>query len=746
MTNGVVTLEGSVENVIFRNDQNGYTVFEVLSVSGGDLPGAESKVTCTAFLPDISTGENVRLTGNFVMHPSYGMQFGVQALERSAPTSVPGIIKYLSSSVKGIGERTAKRITDMYGAETFDIIERHPDMLAKVPGITHKKARAISELFKEQSSLRHTMMYLQQFGVSPAFINKIYRRYKEESIEIVRRNPYLLAEDIIGIGFKTADAIAGRVGIEPDSEFRVRAGIKFILNEAARGGHVYLEKDELCRETAELLGVDGDTAENALHKLQFERQVMQDNQNGITAVYLNRYFYAESFVAKKLLELNSGVKRTIIGEENEIFRREGGFALAECQKQAVRAAFDSGVLVITGGPGTGKTTVINTLISLFDKCGLTVELAAPTGRAAKRMEEAAGREAKTIHRLLGMSGGDEGRDNKVERDEDNPIEADVVIIDESSMVDITLMYYLLRAIKRGTRLILVGDADQLPSVGPGNVLKDIIKSGEIVVARLTEIFRQSRESAIVMNAHRINQGERPELNANGRGFYFMTCKSMESVQEAITGLVRDRLPGYANADPLTEIQVLTPMRKSGLGAQHLNHILQQALNPPDSGRREKELGGYILREGDKVMQIKNNYNLAWRTGDGATEGTGVYNGDGGVIVKIDEDSELLRVCFDGGRLVDYEFGRLDELTPAYAVTIHKSQGSEYKVVVIPVFSGPPQLMTRNLLYTAVTRARELVVLVGLPETMYAMVRNNREVRRFSALDHRINKIKHMMAD
>lgn len=732
----MTTLEGSIESIIFRNEDNGYTVFEILSVSGdGELSGVESRVTCTAYLTDVTMGENVRLTGNFVMHPSYGKQFGVASVARSAPTSVPGMIKYLASSIRGVGERTAKRITDVFGAETFDVMEKNPELLARVPGISMKRARDMGAAFAEQGGQRRVLMYLQQFGVSPLFASKIYKRYKDESIETVRRNPYLLAEDISGIGFKRADAIAKEVGFEPHSEFRIKAGLRYLLQEAAGSGHVYMEKGTICEEGVRLLGVDAEAIENALAGMQFERKIIQVNQDGVVAVYLNKYYYAESYVAKKLFEIRFSAPKLKGVEAAEL----EGFTLAERQKEAVTAAFECGLMVITGGPGTGKTTIINTLISLFAKRDMSVELAAPTGRAAKRMEEASGKEAKTIHRLLGISSGDDNAD-RVERDENNPIEADVVIIDESSMVDIMLMYYLCRAIKSGGRLILAGDADQLPSVGPGNVLKDIINSDEFSVVRLTEIFRQSAESAIVTNAHLINQGKQPVLNAKDKGFYFIVRDSIDSVQNALISLVRDRLPAYSAADPMTDIQVLTPMRKSNLGAERLNTLLQQALNPPGAGKNEREIGGHIFRVGDKVMQIKNNYNLEWRTADSSAGGVGVYNGDGGVITAIDESASVLRVCFDGGRLVDYDFNRIHELTPAYAVTIHKSQGSEYKIVVIPLLSGPPLLMTRNLLYTAITRAKDLAVIVGSPATLHAMVENNREVQRFSGLEYRVKRI------
>ncbi|MDR1703187.1 MAG: ATP-dependent RecD-like DNA helicase [Clostridiales bacterium] len=744
-----LSIEGSVENIVYRSGDNGYTVFELLLADAGAADS--SRITCTAYLPEITEGEVLRLTGNFIMHPSYGRQFGASSALRSGPTTLPGMIKYLSSSIKGIGERTAMRITEKFGADIFNIIENHPDKLASVKGISLEKAIAISAQFSEQNSLRSVMMRLQEFGISPAFIQKIYKRYKEGSVEIIKKNPYLLADEIIGIGFKTADAIASRAGLDPASEFRVKAGIKYILREEAMNGHVYLEKNLLTSMASELMDISEEAAANGLMALQLERQVFQEPQDEHTAVYLNKYFYAESYTAKRLIELSqdaADISGKSFAADISSHEEQAGIELAPEQKTAVKEAMSSGVLVITGGPGTGKTTIINAIISLLKKRGLAIELAAPTGRAAKRMEEASGTEAKTIHRLIGMTGGEAGA-AKPERDEENPVEADAVIIDESSMVDISLMYALLKAIPRGARLILAGDADQLPSVGPGNVLKDIINSGEIKVVKLTEIFRQSRESAIVMNAHRIKAGKRPVYNEDGRGFYILRRRTAEQVTEILAGLVRDRLPKYSGANPMTDIQVLTPMRKGGLGAGSLNSALQRALNPASPRKREKEYGGFVYREGDKVMQIKNNYSLAWEytKPDGTrAEGSGIYNGDMGVITRIDDGAELLRVVFDGGRAVDYAYARLDELEPAYAITIHKSQGSEYRVVVIPLLGGPPLLMTRNLLYTAVTRAKELVVILGSEETLARMVDNNKEVNRFSALSYRLKRLRKLMGN
>ncbi|MCL2406683.1 MAG: ATP-dependent RecD-like DNA helicase [Defluviitaleaceae bacterium] len=737
-------ITGSIEHIIYRDDKSGYTVFEVLSTG----EHAHSRITCTANSAELTPGENVRLMGDFVVHQSYGSQFKAVTVERRAPTTVAGISKYLVSSIKGVGERMAERITDMYGTETFEIIEKYPEMLAKIPGISVKKATEISVRFGEQSTERHVMMYLQQFGISQVYITRIYKRYKAEAVDIVRKNPYRIADEIVGIGFKTADKIAEKVGIPLDSEYRTASGIKYILSEAAQsGGHVYLEKDDLAARAEALLASDAapfHPIDNILHNMQFSKQIYQerDENTGAVLVYLNKYFHQESYVAMRLTNLCGNIKALDPELESDIaiFEEANDIALSDCQKEAIISAHSHGVMVITGGPGTGKTTVINALISLFEKRGLSVELTAPTGRAAKRMEEATGHEAKTIHRLLGINGGDPSSGSGqvyIDRDDKNPLECNVLIVDESSMVDITLIYYLLRAAGYNMRLILVGDADQLPSVGPGNVLKDIIRSEKIPVARLRSIFRQSEGSNIITNAHKINDGELPYIGKDSRDFFFASGSDLDGVQNTIVTLVRERLPGYAKANPIMDIQILTPMRKSALGADNLNVVLQQALNPPTPYKNELEYGTHIYREGDKIMQIKNNYNLAWVTEDGRSEGIGVYNGDGGVILHIDSENDLLRARMDGGRIIDYDTARLDEIALSYAVTIHKSQGSEYRVVVIPLFGGPPMLLTRNLLYTAVTRAKELVVIVGSKNTMKAMVGNNREMTRYSALARRI---------
>ena len=743
-----VILSGTVENIIYQNSLNGYTVFELNAFVGDENI---EEVTCIATMPELCPGETLKLSGHYVMHAAYGRQFQVDLYEKEMPATADGMEKYLGSGViRGIGEKLAHRIVEKFGEDTFTILENSPELLARVRGITMEKALAIGVRFSETYALRNTMMFLQNLGVTPVYAQKIHKRYKQNAIETVKANPYVLADDVIGIGFKMADAIAMRLGVDRSSSARVKAGMRYALNQSTTNGHVYLPKEELVAAAAMLLEAPEELMEDTLTAMQFEHQLWQEkkpNGNGI-AIYLNMFYYAESYAAKKLMELTRNVlnKSAQVEQEMAAMEAEQGLTLAANQREAVRASMESGVLVITGGPGTGKTTTINTIIRLLLNSGSTIELAAPTGRAAKRMTEATGMPAKTIHRLLGVSFGDESsRQMSFEKNESDELEADVIIIDESSMIDIMLMNHLLRAIPNGARLILVGDVDQLPSVGAGNVLKDIIASEAVRVVRLSEIFRQAQESAIVMNAHRINRGEKPLLNEKQSDFFFVRRGNMEDCVRAVVELVSTRLPDYAQADAVRDIQVLTPMRKTPLGVAGLNEALQAALNPPNPARAEKELRNITFREGDKVMQIKNNYNLPWfiRDARGRTvdEGLGVFNGDEGVIQKINDVEQTLDVLYDDERLVRYDYSQLDELELSYAVTIHKSQGSEYRVVVIPLFNGPPMLLSRNLLYTAVTRAKELCVVVGREETMARMAENDREVRRYSMLKERIQKMK-----
>lgn len=738
-----VRLTGEVEDVIFQNKENGYTVFSLIT--------GEEEVTCVGTLPQLNSGETLEIRGEWKNHPVYGKQIQVQFYEKSMPTTAAGMERYLSSGlIKGIGAKMARRIIEKFGETAFYVIEEKPDLLADIRGITYEKAQRISETFREQHELRRAMMFLQGFDISPAIAMKIYKKYKNRTFDIVKNNPYRLADDVLGIGFKMADKMAANVGIAGDDPNRVKAAVKYVLNNAAANGDCCLPKEKLVNQAVELLGLHPQAVENAIRELQVDSQLWQERLEDFDAdcVYLNYYFYAEAAVAKHLLELSAEYEPAdadSIARQIARVEKETGVILAEEQRLAVLEAMSSGVLIITGGPGTGKTTTINTILRILQEEELEVVLAAPTGRAARRMTEATGMEAQTIHRLLGINFvAEDSRRQSFERDEDNPIEADVIIIDETSMVDIGLMQALLRAVERGSRVIFVGDVDQLPSVGAGNVLKDMIHSERLKVVRLRHVFRQAQESAIIMNAHRINEGREPVVNEAGTDFFFMRRAYAEEVAGTIQELVTTRLPKFTGCDSLQEMQVLTPMRKGVLGVQNLNQALQRTLNPPEKGKREFVFRQTIFREGDKVMQIKNNYNMVWRIvdkwGKRTDEGTGVFNGDSGIILSIDTDGELLRVLFDDGKTVDYDFSQLEELALAYAITIHKSQGSEYPVVILPVYSGPPMLMTRNLLYTAITRAKKLVVLVGLRETVSGMVANNREIGRYTGLAQRIRNL------
>ena len=732
-----VTFRGTVEEIIFHNAENGYTVFTL----------AEDKVevVCVGTTADLQKGESLTVQGHWSVHPTYGRQLSVECYERTIPTSIDGMKKYLASGfLKGIGKKTAEKMVERFGEATFYVIEEKPDRLVEIRGITYEKAMRISEEFRQQHQMRRAMVFLQQFGISPVYALRIYKKYQSKTFDILQTNPYRLADDIFGIGFQMADKIAASAGIDATSPFRAEAGVKYVLSHAAMDGHTYLPQPVLVEEACKLLSVEGVLVENAITQLQLEHQIWREKIEEETAVYLNLYYYAELASAKKVLELlqdqedQAGVDWDGIIEQTE--QREG-IHLAEKQKEAVKAAMEQGVLVITGGPGTGKTTTIKTIIDIFQDQELEVVLAAPTGRAAKRMTEATGIAAQTIHRLLGTSFlSEDSRSQRFEKDEDDPIDADVIILDETSMIDILLWNSFLKAVSPGTRLILVGDVDQLPSVGPGNVLKDLIASGVVAVVRLTEIFRQAEESAIITNAHRINQGLLPVLNEKHKDFFFVRRGKAEEVASTIISLIQTRLPAFCGCDK-EEMQVLSPMRKGPLGVNELNRRLQRALNPPAASKKEKEFRTTLFRQGDKVMQVKNNYNLAWKMrnalGKVEEEGLGIFNGDCGVITDIHGGNEELTVLFDDGREVVYDFTQLDELELSYAVTIHKSQGSEYPVVIIPIHSGPPMLLTRNLLYTAVTRAKSLVVLVGLERTMEQMVDNNCQVRRYSSLARRL---------
>ena len=729
-------LAGYVEHIIYRNADNGYTVL--------NLVNGEDEITCVGIFSTIAEGENIEATGDYTDHPTYGTQFKVVSFEEKAPEDQEAIERYLGSgAIKGIGLAMAARIVRRFKEDTFRIIEEEPERLVEVKGISERKAMEIASQVNEKRDLRQAMIFLQQFGITMNLAVKIYNKYGQEVYGILKENPYRLADDIDGVGFRTADDIAAKAGIRTDSDFRVRSGILYTLLQASGEGHTFLPQEELTAKTSELLGIDKEIIEKNYMDLSIDRKIIMKQSGDQVQIYSSSFYYMEANTATMLRELDItyDVADAEIEQRIHNIEKQTGMQLDEHQVQAVKEAVRNGLLIITGGPGTGKTTTINTIIRYFEIEGMNIFLAAPTGRAAKRMSETTGFEARTIHRMLELNGGMEGSAG-FERNETNPLETDVVIIDEMSMVDITLMNSLLKAIAPGTRLILVGDINQLPSVGPGSVLKDIIQSEAFNVVMLTKIFRQASTSDIIVNAHKINRGEEVSLDNKSMDFFFLKRYEADIIINVVLQLVKQKLPKFVDATPY-DIQVLTPMRKGLLGVERLNGILQQYLNPPDKSKREKEHGDMVFREGDKVMQTKNNYQLEWeiRTKFGLTvdKGMGIFNGDMGIIIEINDFAETMTVEFDEGRKVEYSYKLLDELELAYAITIHKSQGSEYPAVVIPLLNGPSMLMNRNLLYTAVTRARKCVTLVGNDATFNQMIQNTSQQKRYSGLCDRIRE-------
>ncbi len=732
-------IEGYVERILFQNEENGYTVLEVVA--------EQEEITCFGTVLSIHQGEYVQITGQYVTHPVYGRQLKIDSLEPQAPRDRAALERYLSSgAIKGIGVALAARIVGRFEDDTYRILEEEPERLAEVHGISLRKAQEIADQLESQREMRKAMLFLQQFGISVNLAVKIYQRYGKELYEIVRENPYRMAEDISGVGFKIADEIAKRAGILADSEFRIGCGLTYLLLQASSEGHTYLPKDVLFARGQQLLQVEEALFEIPLTNLMIRRKVVCRAQKDQVHVYHASTYYTELSVARMLLDLNrpfpagTAEIRSFLEEE-----AASGMELDPLQIQAVTAAVANGVTVLTGGPGTGKTTTINMMIRYFLKKNMGFLLAAPTGRAAKRMTEATGYEARTIHRMLELSGENFGSEEGAlvfDHDSDNPLDADVIIIDEMSMVDIFLMEALLKAVAAGTRLVLVGDVNQLPSVGPGSVLKDIIQSERFSVVELTRIFRQAAESDIVTNAHAINRGEQISLDNKSRDFFFLQRTDTDVIIQSLIYLVEKKLPPYVDAKPF-DIQVLSPMRKGTLGVEHLNRVLQAHLNPPDPRKQEKEYRDTLFRVGDKVMQIRNNYQLEWEIRNSfgilADSGVGVFNGDMGLVSSIDPVDESLTVIFDDGREAVYPFSALDELELAYAVTIHKSQGSEYPAVVMPLLSGPRMLLTRNLLYTAVTRAKRCVTIVGDQNTLGRMIENQHEQKRYSGLKSRLTE-------
>ena len=736
-------ITGYVDHIVYQNSDNGYTVMTL--VAEGE------EVTCVGMCKGLGQGENISAEGEYIEHPVYGRQFKIQTYETVAPTDRVGMERYLGSgAIRGVGEALAARIVKKFGDDTFRIIEEEPERLAEVKGISERKAQEIAVQMEEKKDLREALVYLQQYGISNTLAVKIYNTYGMEMYSVMRENPYRLAEDVSGVGFRIADEIAGRIGIHTDSDYRIRSGILYTLLQAVGEGHCFLPLELLLRRASELLGVSEENIRPQLDNLIMDRKLVAKGD----AVFAAAYYYAELNCANMLRNLNIPMleAENLPAQDMAIRKRLERMAenlsmeLDELQLKAVEESIKNGLFILSGGPGTGKTTTINMIIRYFESEGMDIFLAAPTGRAAKRMTEATGFEAKTIHRLLELNSAlsdDDTRRASFERNQENPLEADVVIIDEMSMVDIQLFQALLKAILPGTRLILVGDVDQLPSVGPGQVLRDLMNSEAFPMVTLEKIFRQAGESDIVVNAHRINKGEQIALDNKSRDFFLLERNDVNVIYKHMIQLIREMLPKYVNATPF-DIQVLTPMRKGSLGCETLNGILQRYLNPADPHKKEHSYGNTVFREGDKVMQIKNNYQLEWeivgRYNIPIDKGMGVFNGDMGRVLEINETMSTLLVEFDDGRRVNYPFSGLEELELSYAITIHKSQGSEYPAVILPLLGGPRMLFNRNLLYTGITRARNCVTILGSSETVRNMIDNVSENRRYTALESRIREI------
>jgi len=737
----IFQISGSVEEIIYTNTENGYTVCEIDSVR-------EGLFTATGYMPYLNEGDSVILSGEWVNHPDYGEQFKVVGYEMTMPATEDAIFKYLASGiVKGIREVTAKKLVEKFGRDTLDIMLNDPVRLSEIKGISKKKALEVGENFAKLQAVQGIVMFLQQYGVSANAAIKVHKTLGYSAVEKIKENPYILADKVDGISFKTADNIAFVMGIPKNSTERIKAGVKFILTSAAYvSGHTFLPKDLLIEDAAYNLQITEDEAENAISALMLEHDLYEDDIGGKKVCYLSEFMSAEEYVSRRLASLSVIEQKFGMSEEEaqvviDEIEHEENVSLAYEQRSAVLAALKSSCVVITGGPGTGKTTTINAIIRLMKKLNLSIALAAPTGRAAKRMSEVTGMEAKTIHRLLGVVLETE---NKFQHDASNPLKEDVIILDEVSMIDINLMYSVLSAVKSGARVIFSGDSDQLPSVGPGNVLRDIISSELIPVIRLERIFRQAEESLIVVNAHKINHAEMPELGAKNKDFFFLGRNGTESVAATIADLYKNRLPKSYGVNPISTIQVLSPSKKGAAGTVQLNKTLQHAVNPPDALRAEYTYGQTTFRVGDKVMQVKNNYDIPWMRENGE-HGNGLFNGDMGIISEISVKDKIMTIIFDEDKEVEYQFAYLDELDLAYAVTVHKSQGSEFPMVIIPMCNFAPALMCKNLLYTAVTRAKTMVILVGSQQCVERMVKGDNSAQRYTGLSEKIKLIEKLLS-
>ena len=728
---------GTITEIIFHNEENGYTI--------GVMETDDEMFTVVGCLPSCVKGTSYKLRGTFKVHPTYGEQFAFTEFEEVLPTGIAGIEGFLASGViKGIGPKTAAAIVDQFGEHTFEIMEEEPEKLALVSGIGPKKAAVIAESFAAHREFAQVSMYFQEFGISADYALKLYKIYGADAVELVKENPYRLTSEVYGIGFRKADTIAHKMGFAEDSPFRIKSGIKYGLTFYASEGSTYVPQQELCEKVGNLLELSSELVYENLVEMAFEGEVNVDTIEGRPVVYLYAYYYAEKKICRNLAAIeNASLKSLTVDVDSmiQMTERQSGIELSGTQRYAVRSAVTRSISVITGGPGTGKTTIINSIINILESSGMKVAISAPTGRAAKRITETSGHPAYTVHRLLEYYYSESDDSMHFGRTEENPLDYDAVIVDEASMLDLMLTQGLTDAVRPGTRLILVGDVDQLPSVGAGNVLRDIIESEYVHTVMLKDIFRQAEESMIVVNAHRINQGEKPYVNSRDKDFFFMERQNENQMVDLIVELVTGRLAAYYEGiDSVRDIQVLTPVKKGVLGSIALNKALQDTLNPPSEEKDEKRFGERVFRVGDKVMQIKNNYQIGWRKRRDFSEGEGIFNGDVGYIESIDREYNTMTVVFDEDRVVQYEFSMLDELELAYAVTVHKSQGSEFPIVVMPVSWFPPVLATRNLLYTAVTRGKKVVVLVGMENRMNAMIENNRIAMRYSGLKYRLRKI------
>lgn len=729
---GLLSIEGSVEKIIYQNEENGYTVCEIFTPS-------DEIFTLVGNMPYLSEGETVSALGSWVNHATFGKQFKVEFYEKQLPATETAILKYLASgAVRGIGKVTAQRIVSQFGADSFEVIEHNPQWLSEIPGISPKKAEQISASFAAQFGMRNVMMFCREY-FGPTTAVRIYKKWGNGAVERIKQNPYILCGEIYGVGFEKADAIAKDLGMKKNAPERIAMGLKYVLmHNAASNGHSFLPLDKLCAVAKRLLSCEMNEIEDEAAALETRGEIVCVRHEGMKCAYLRDYYEAEKYTAEKLCALDRAGKN--LGDDNvlsliSMVERESNMEYAVLQKRAICQAASNGVFILTGGPGTGKTTVVRAIIRVFDAMRLRIALAAPTGRAAKRMSQSAGEEAKTVHRLLEMEYGAEDK-LRFRKNEKDQLEDDVIIIDEASMLDLMLTDALLKAIKPGARLILIGDVNQLPPVGAGHVFDDIIKSDRFATVELTHIFRQAQESLIVTNAHAVNHGEYMNLESKSGDFFFLPRQEDAQTAATIAELCKKRLPKSYGLTVFDGIQVITPSRKGDAGTEMLNSALQSVINPPTRGKAEKKVRDFTLREGDKVMQIKNNYDIEWNKN--GTQGFGIFNGDIGVIKKIDLSEELITVDFED-KICEYDYTMLDELELAYAITVHKSQGSEYPIVIMPLYRYTPKLLTRNLLYTAITRAQSIVILVGNGEVAKAMVDNNRQTKRYTGLRYALEK-------